>query len=261
MDFDALNSSLMGICLALPRIVTAFAIVPIFGKHSMSQMIRSAVATAFAIPLIPLMLKQAIVAPNPAEWLLLLLLKEAALGFMIGFCIAVPFWAAEAIGFIIDNQRGAGSAQMQNTSTDNESSPLGVLTNQAYTVLFIILGGLPLFISTLYQSYLIWPVTGWLPEMSADMPILFLKTLDQLLKTAVLLAAPAMLVMLLTELSLALASLFAPQMQVFFLAMPIKSGAAIFVLSLYLTTLFDFLSPSITHLPQLILPPLKAVMP
>jgi type III secretion protein T len=50
-----------------------------------------------------------------------------------------------------------------------------------------------------------------------------------------------MVAMFLAELSLALVSRFAPQLQVFFLAMPIKSALALLVLILYTGTLFDFI--------------------
>jgi type III secretion protein T len=46
--------------------------------------------------------------------------------------------------------------------------------------------------------------------------------------------------MFISELGLALVSRFVPQLQVFFLAMPIKSALAFLVLVLYCTTLFDY---------------------
>ena len=46
--------------------------------------------------------------------------------------------------------------------------------------------------------------------------------------------------MFLSEIGLALVSRFVPQLQVFFLAMPIKSALAMLVLLLYMTTLFDY---------------------
>jgi type III secretion protein T len=55
-----------------------------------------------------------------------------------------------------------------------------------------------------------------------------------------LLSAPAIIAMFLAELGLALVSRFAPQLQVFFLAMPIKSALALFVLVMYMGTLLDY---------------------
>ena len=59
-----------------------------------------------------------------------------------------------------------------------------------------------------------------------------------------ILAAPAVFVMLLVDLGLGLANRFAPQLNVFFLAMPIKSVAALFALGLYFALLFERLNDS-----------------
>jgi type III secretion protein T len=64
--------------------------------------------------------------------------------------------------------------------------------------------------------------------------------------------------MLLAEAGLALASRFTPQLQVFFLAMPIKSGLALLVLVLYMTTLFEY-GAGLIHTTRDILPFLTRV--
>lgn len=50
-----------------------------------------------------------------------------------------------------------------------------------------------------------------------------------------------MIAMLLAEIGLAIVSMFAPQLPVFFLAMPVKACVALFVLMLYLATLMGYL--------------------
>lgn len=60
------------------------------------------------------------------------------------------------------------------------------------------------------------------------------------MRLAILLSAPVMFAMFLAEIGLALVSRFVPQLQVFFLAMPIKSGLAMFILAIYTVLLFDY---------------------
>jgi len=59
-----------------------------------------------------------------------------------------------------------------------------------------------------------------------------------------------LLAMFMAELGLALVSRFAPQLQVFFLAMPIKSALGILVLMVYGSTLFDYSLDPIKALAQ-----------
>lgn len=259
MDLHAIHTAVMGMALSMPRILGALTIVPLFGRSNLGGFNRAAVAAAFTVPLLPLVFAQSATAGDPGGWILALIAKEAMLGFLIGFIVALPFWAAEALGFIIDNQRGATSASGNNPATGDEATPLAILTYQAYSILFLLLGGVELFLTLIYQSYVIWPTTAWLPQFGKDMPIYYLGLLDEMMKMSVLLAAPAMITMLLAELALACVSLFAPQLQVFFLAMPIKSGIAMFVLAIYFVTLLDFMTPSIDGLKDL-LPTLHRVL-
>jgi type III secretion protein T len=83
-------------------------------------------------------------------------------------------------------------------------------------------------------------VFEWTPQFDVSTPAFLLGLLDRMMRLAVLMGAPVIIAMFLSEIGLALVSRFAPQLQVFFLAMPIKSGLAIFVLAVYAGTLFDF---------------------
>jgi type III secretion protein T len=83
-----------------------------------------------------------------------------------------------------------------------------------------------------------------------DTADLLLTQMNRFVTTALLLAAPVLLAMFLTELGLALVSRFAPQLQVFFLAMPIKSALGILVLMVYAGTLFDYSLDPIKALAQ-----------
>ena len=58
--------------------------------------------------------------------------------------------------------------------------------------------------------------------------------------------------MFLAEVGLALISRFVPQLDVFFLAMPVKSALAILVLLVYLSTLFDYALDHVNHLRTLL---------
>src|SRR5690606_3789694 len=69
-------------------------------------------------------------------------------------------------------------------------------------------------------------------------PGLMLGILDYGMRLAFIFAAPVVLVMFIAEAALAMVSRFAPQVQVFILAMPIKSGLSMFLLIFYISILF-----------------------
>ena len=76
--------------------------------------------------------------------------------------------------------------------------------------------------------------------MRPETMVVFLEQFNRIVEITLLLSSPVIVVMFLAEMGLALVSRFVPQLQVFFLAMPIKSAIAMLVLMLYMGTLFEY---------------------
>lgn len=107
-------------------------------------------------------------------------------------------------------------------------------------VFFLVGGGFTLMLTMLYDSFRLWDLWDWTPTLRPESVPLMLDQLGRFLRLTLLFAAPAIVAMFLAEVGLALVSRFAPQLQVFFLAMPIKSALALLVLVLYMSTLFEY---------------------
>lgn len=250
-----IQATVLALLLGMARLVALLVMLPYYGKQSSSALVRVAIALAFTVPALPMLMAQ--YSTNPASDTLLigLFFKEALIGFCMGWAVCVPFWVAEAIGFIISNQYGATVGNSTDAITGNETSPLGVILLQLYLVLFLMSGGANAVLDTFYSSYAVWPLTAAWPTLDAGFPGHWLRLFDAMMRLSVMLAAPAMIAMLLAEIGLALVSMFAPQLPVFFLAMPVKGAIALFVLTLYLATLMGYLGEQaremVVFLPEL----------
>lgn len=253
-----ITNAILALALAAPRMMVALSLLPFFARQSMTRIMVSAVASVITIPVIPSVMVQ-MPANMDTFWVMGTILKESAIGLFIGFAVAIPFWAAQAMGDLIDNQRGASMAQISNPSTGEMATPMGLLFNLAFSILFVLSGGLGLLINMVYDSYLAWPVVGWIPSFDSAFPTHMLNMLDRLTALAILFAAPAIIVMLVSELALAFVSLFAPQLQVFFLAMPIKSGVATFILLACLYSIVEAMMSESQHIRD-VLPALQSVV-
>lgn len=236
--FQSTHDFLMALAYAQPRTIAMMAALPLFHPQMVPGLMRLGVAAGVTLLVAPTLVPH-VHADIPGLQLLALLCKEAFVGFVLGFLLAVPFWAFEAVGFLIDNQRGASIASTLNPLTGNDSSPLGILFNQAFIVFFLVSGGFLLILGLLYDSFRLWPVFQWTPTLTPDTVPLLLAQLDRLMTLCMLYAAPVVVAMFLAELGLALVSRFVPQLQVFFLAMPIKSALALMVMVVYMATLLD----------------------
>jgi len=241
LTYENARTYILALSLTQPRILAMFIVVPLFNTQLIPGLVRFGIAGTLGMVAMPVVAGQiaALDSTSPAFWLLLVA-KEVFVGFVMGFILALPFWIFEAVGFLIDNQRGASISATLNPITGNDSSPMGILLNQAFIVFFLVSGGFTLMLSMLYGSFQLWSVTGWMPEFRPESAPVMLNLLNDLVRTAMLLASPAIVAMFLAELGLALVSRFAPQLQVFFVAMPIKSGLAVLVLLLYAATLFEY---------------------
>lgn len=233
---EDLKSAALGLSLVQARLMPMFLLVPFMNRSMVPRTIAFGIAAALGLLVLPtLPIKGMALGPE----LPLLLVKEALIGAILGLVVALPFWAFEVVGFIIDNQRGASMSATMSPMTGHDTSPLGILTSFTFITFFFVAGGTNIMLGLIYDSYRQWPPLSFWPTWSPEAAELLIKQLNRLLSVGLLLAAPALMAMFLAELGLALVNRFAPQLQVFFLAMPIKSALGIFVLCLYAGILFD----------------------
>jgi type III secretion protein T len=253
MEFELLKATFFTYTLLLPRMLAAFAVLPFMGKSVMGgAIIRNGVVASLALMVFPVMDHQLDGIKLEVANVMLIILKEVFIGVVIGYLATIPFWAIEAAGFFIDNQRGSTMASSLNPLSGSQASPIGILLVQAVTTVFFVSGIFLLFLSALYASYVTWPVTSFYPNwLNSDAPLFFIKQMDILITLTVIFSAPAIIAMFLSEFGLGLISRFSPQLNVFFLAMPIKSAVAIAVLMIYLTTLIGLFGDHLRDLPNL----------
>ena len=174
--------------------------------------------------------------------------KEYAIGMVLGFVVGWVAWAVQSAGSLIDNQRGASMASMMDPLHGEETSSLGILLSQAFLTYILATGTfLALFGDALPKlRHLAGDPSPATAGRSVPDPHPQPGRLR--LPLRIVLAGPLVAVMFLSEFALAIVSRFSPQVQVFVLAMPIKSALAIFMLIFYFGR--RLLRPPIMSLPR-----------
>ncbi|MCP2223714.1 type III secretion protein T [Bradyrhizobium elkanii] len=162
-------------------------------------------------------------------------LKELLLGCVLGMPVAATIWGVETAGAFIDHQRGATMTSLLRPASVNLDSPLGTFLAQLYATWLFVSGGFFKLLAALYRSHEIWPLWSFYPEFGPAFVTGVLDLADLVMLLTLLLAGPAIVGMFLSELGLALVSRFAPQLEVFLLAMSVKSAVALLLLILSLT--------------------------
>ena len=241
MPYLEFHRWILAAVLVMARMGGAFAICPALTESMIPGVARRAATFAFAWIAIPFV--HANMPPGEPVWWMfgVVAIKEALLGAAIGFFAAVPFWIAENVGNFIDNQRGATMGEVYSPLNGSQVSTTGIFFTQIVSTIFFVGGAVFIFLGALYKSYLLWPVFGAWGELAPTTPATALGALDGMLRTTVVISAPVIILMFLATLGLGFVNRTAPQLNVFFLSMPVKSALGIAMLILYLPFILDTL--------------------
>ncbi|AJP59424.2 EscT/YscT/HrcT family type III secretion system export apparatus protein [Pandoraea vervacti] len=190
-------------------------------------MLRNALVLALALPIVGLVHATSQMPTQWSGWALLVA-RELFVGGLLGLVATLPFWAIDMTGYVIDTMRGASMASVLNPLLGAQSSIFGIALTQMLCVLFFVTPAAHALLGALYDSYVALPVGGaWRWN---DASLAWLLSLWQAMQVmCVAVALPAMVVMVLVDMSMGFVNRAAQQLNVFFLAMPVKSAMALLV--------------------------------
>ncbi|MCD8351842.1 MAG: type III secretion system export apparatus subunit SctT [Planctomycetaceae bacterium] len=246
-----------GLCFSvavlMARWVPVLRLAPFFGLTNMANMIKNTIALALALGLLPVAFATAPSGLGFNAYTVAVTMKEAFLGLILGYMIAIFFWIAQSIGFMVDNQRGSAMAEIADPLSQEPSSPTGNLLFQGAVMLFITGGGFLTFIGVCYASYEVWPMWSFWPSLGGpEAERFFVGQIDLYMRFTLLMASPVIFTCFLVDFGMGLMNRFAPNLNVFFLAMPIKCAVALFILLLYLDVLFLYFKRGLGGQPEMI---------
>lgn len=235
---------LISFFLSLPRLYGFFLLLPIISKSLLGhRVINNAVILSLG-----LFVRQSLPPELPDFHPLIffiIIVTEFFTGLLFGLVAVIPFRAAEAAGQFIDQQRGATTAGILNPFSGQQVSLTGILLTQ-FLILYYLTSGLFFQLLTLFFRGLVWyPITG-LQFPEAQLP-LFSGLMSLYYHAVVNLALPLVIPMYLTEIALAFINKFVPALNVFVIAMPLKSIVALFIAAGYIMLINEPLSVLITH--------------
>ncbi|MFS9381036.1 type III secretion system export apparatus subunit SctT [Citrobacter sp. ANG330] len=235
--------------IACLRPLGVFFIMPLLtSKNIGGSMIRNTIAILIIIPVFPAIREYGLFSQAHVFNFdfLLSLITEVVIGVLIGFVAAIPFWAIDAAGFLIDTMRGSSMGSIYNPTLAESSTLLGVFFSQLLTVLFFAGGGMNVLITTLYQSFVLFP-PGKHIVINRHLLDFIIQQWNLLFTLFLRFSLPAAAVMLLTDVGMGLLNRSAQQLNVFFLAMSVKSILALIILMLTLFVLLGHFHGVLLH--------------
>lgn len=230
-----MNDILATFFLVFCRISSFMVISPGFSLKQAPNLLKGLLSLSFSVTVFSSL--QKIVVFQNLFIFSLQSFREILVGMALGFIVQLVFSAIEMAGQIIDFQVGFSMGSVYDPGVGIQGSNYGRLYYWLALAVFFFTDMHHLVIDNLIQSFSVIPIT----EMSMHgntvegMMILFV----EVFKISILLAAPVVLVALVTDCVLGIISRSVPQINVLMLGMPMKILISFFFVLLFMPNLIE----------------------
>ncbi|HEX5513586.1 MAG TPA: flagellar biosynthetic protein FliR [Gammaproteobacteria bacterium] len=222
---------LLLVLLVAVRLGVVFYMTRIFAFAPIPEPVKIIFVLALAVVLLQAGQFSAPLVEAQPEVVLVGLAAEAVLGLILAFGVQTALGAYLWGGRILDTQMGFGVANLIDPATQTQAPMIGMLLSLAGLAVFFALDVHHLLLKGLFVSFEVVPPGQWLSGFSVPDVTLALSAMFAL---GLVMVAPAVVVLLLIDLVVAFASRTMPQLNAFFLVLPIKILVGLVVLAVSL---------------------------
>lgn len=202
------------------RVSALFVTAPVFGSREIPTQVKAGLAAILSLVLLPLVKTTlGAAAPTTVFGMTAILLGQALIGLLIGFVVSLLFVAVRIGGDLIDYGMGFTQAATFNPQFNETVSPIANFQYRYALVLYLIGNGHWLLLASLERSFVKLPVAQLSVTGLAGS---FTDITFQMMVAGLQIAAPAAAVLLVTDIAFAFLNRAMPQMQVFYVGMPVK---------------------------------------
>lgn len=207
--------------LIMVRYVGIFLVTPVLGSKVILTRIKIGLAFLLAIVTIPILYQQQSVAiPASTVIIALELVRELAIGLLLGFVLFLVFAAIQLAGQLIDLRMGFRIANVFDPISGASSPVVGQFKNILATLVFLSINGHHLILKSIYKSFAIISLGGanfnnslwqFVFRRSADMFLIAFK-----------IALPVVGTIFVVDVILGFLARAVPQMNIFIVGLPVK---------------------------------------
>jgi flagellar biosynthetic protein FliR len=198
------------------RIMGAFMIMPLIGNAYVPVIVRIMLALCIS-GLIANLLPPVPVVDALSISALYLAVEQLLIGFMLGFILYLLLHVMTILGTIMSMQMGMAMAIMNDPANGDANPILSQWFLLFGTLIFLALDGHLVAIGILIDSFRLWPIGSDL----FSLPLMgFVHRLGWLFSASLMLAIPAVLAMLLVNVTFGVLSRSAPSLNIFALGFP-----------------------------------------
>ena len=242
VDVSFLPALAAAFLLVFARIGSMLMLLPGLGEISVPARLRLTLALVLAAVILPLHRAEYQIDLRALGPVLLMLGEEILIGVLLGMTARLTISALQVAGSVVAQQLGLGFV----TAVDPTQGQQGAIVGNFLTLLGVTLLFATnlhhLIIAALDDSYSLFR-PGEVP-LTGDMAALITQTISGAFRIGIQLSAPFLVFGIVFNVALGLVSRLMPQMQVFFVAMPLSIMAGLlillFVIGVMMTTFLGY---------------------
>ena len=229
IHLPALSGIVLTYLLVFARVGTMVMLLPAIGEMGVPSRVRLLLALAIAVALTPTV-QSAYPAQAPATSVALgiMILQEVTAGVLVGAAARIIMSGLQVAGFLIASQTGLAYAQTMDPTQNTQGAVVGNFMTLLGTVLIFATDLHHLAIGAIAGSYKMIAPGGHLP--TADLLQLVIRLTSSSFALGFQLAAPFLVFGFAIYAALGVLAKLMPQLQIFFLAMPINIMAGLVIL-------------------------------
>lgn len=228
---DLLTIQLFALLMVFVRVGATFMILPTIGEAYISPRVRLLFAITFSIIVTPVVQDKVPSIPTAGALAIILLISaEILVGVFLGAMVRIMVAALATAGMIIAVITGFANALLFNPALDDQGSLHSVLLTMLGTLLIFATELHHVMLAGLVESYQVFQ-PGVMPEMG-DFSLMVARGVADSFILAMKLASPFIVIGTTFYALLGLLARLMPQLQIFFLAMPLQILLGLVVLLL-----------------------------
>jgi flagellar biosynthetic protein FliR len=224
--------------LVFARIGTMLMLLPGLGEQNVSARIRLTMALVLAAVLLPLHRTAYHIDPSALGPAVVMLIEEILVGAVLGLTARLTISALEVAGSVIAQQLGLGFVTSIDPTQGEQAAIVSNFLSMLGLVLIFATNMHYLVIAALNDSYNVF-APGEVPA-TGDVAALMTKIVAGAFRIGIQLSAPFLAFGLLFNIGLGVLARLMPQMQVFFVALPLSIVVGLLLLLLALGGMMGF---------------------
>ena len=243
--------------LILVRVLAIFMSLPMFNSRHLPVVFKAGFAMAVSLLLFPVLDLKSVPPADSVFILGLGVASEVLLGLSIGMFVRLLFTGVQLAGQLVGYQMGMAIAKDLDPATSTQVSLVAQFYNLFAVLIFISINAHYWFLDALVESFRLVPPYGF--QLSASLMDGLIRMSANIFTIGIRVGAPVIAALMLTSVTLGLLARTNPQMNVFFVAMPVKICIGLVIIMISLPHLSSFLGQLFGDLPETIMRMLHTV--